>query len=133
MREMFTKSFTVKVFAIGLLVGCLGQRSRMRPITELAPPTDVQLVYREGQPVLTWTPSRHAESAIFAGYNLYVSAKSLLFASPEDLPAPVFVGAGREFTLSPFDSLTKVYLHLRSVDQEGAVGLPSLPEVVIER
>ncbi len=113
-------------------VTCASSGPRLRSMTELAPPPDVTVVQRGQGATVAWQASRHESREVFFGYNVYLSSRSLIFAATRDLPQVATIPKGRyEYTVSTLPA-GRLFLHVRSVDTNGNLSLPSLPEQVIE-
>lgn len=80
---------------------------------------------------ISWRASTQEIEEDFAGYQVYVSSTSLLFASPNQLPIPITVGKNKKKVVikKPENS---VFIHVRSSTIKGKISLPSLPELKIE-
>ncbi|MFQ5864380.1 MAG: fibronectin type III domain-containing protein [bacterium] len=114
-------------------LGCASSLPRVKDITELAPPRNVQVVSENGVTKVSWDASSDESRPHFGGYNVYYSTKSLILVSIKQLPPPMFVNKNQhEVELQDLDSSTRYFVHVRSRDKNGDLSFPSLPEVVIQ-
>ncbi len=114
------------------LAACAGTAPRVLDVTELAPPQQVRFERTGEGVVIRWKPSPHHDRAAFAGYNVYVSQRSLIFAEIAKLPEPVRVGKdSTQVLLRDLSKSATYFVHVRSRTREGDLSLPSLPELVI--
>ena len=124
-----------QILLIGLLLtGCAQSLPKVRDITELFPPKNAR-IYAENQAFrLVWDASIDQDHPDFMGYNIYYGPKSLVLASVEDLPTPIFVAKPQnDFLFTNLDSTEEYYIHIRSANKKGDISLPSLPELVINQ
>ncbi|MFQ6114505.1 MAG: fibronectin type III domain-containing protein [bacterium] len=119
--------------AILLIVGCASSLPRVKDITELAPPRNVQAVSDQGIIRISWDASSDESKPHFDGYNIYCSNKSLILVSIKHLPPPVIVDKNQhQIELQDLDRSSRYFVHVRSRDKNGDLSFPSLPEVVIQ-
>lgn len=77
---------------------------------------------------ISWKASTQENEKEFAGYKVYISNTSLLFASPSQLPTPITVGKDKKVV--SFEKPVKtVFIHVRSYSTKNKLSLPSLPEI----
>lgn len=115
---------------LSLVVACAGSGPRVRDVTELAPPVNVRLADGLSLPYkIIWQASPDEGRPDFAGYNVYISAKSLILAPVKNLPQPVLAGKIHEYSTDVGKGAT--FVHVRSRNAKGDISLPSLPEIEI--
>ncbi len=123
---------TVFIFSLTALLSCGSSLPNIKDVTELAPPQNVSISPENEQITIIWDTSIHEDKPEFAGYNLYYSRKSLMFAPIKNLPPPVVLGKNQHsYTLDNLDPTVKHFVHVRSRDLDGNLSFPSLPEVII--
>jgi hypothetical protein len=123
---------TAYVIALALCSGCAASGPKVRDVTELAPPENVRLVIEPDRTMLVWDASYHEISPEFAGYNLYISDKSLILAPWQQLPVPVALDKQvYQYPLDDLEPEKQYFIHLRCRNQKGEISLPTLPEVVV--
>ncbi|MFQ5630648.1 MAG: hypothetical protein ACE5I1_17900 [bacterium] len=100
----------------------------------LPPPDNVQAKTTGSQVEITWEFPQMPSAHQITGFNVYLSAESLVYTALSDLPAPT-LQATRDKTciLLPIPKkLRTILIHVRSKNKHGDVSLPSLPEVMLE-
>jgi len=117
-------------FFVLLASGCAGSGPRVKDVIELAPPRHVRLVQESGGWVVTWEASPHETRPDFAGYNVYLGRRSLVFGPVRELPEPfILPKTEHAFRLPPLEAGVSYFVHVRSRSTGGALSLPSLPEL----
>jgi len=116
-----------------LLFSCAGAGTPVLPVTELAPPGDVEFTMARDSVEIRWQASRHEALPDFAGYNIYISTSSLTFAASGELPRPIVLPKGdHSYRLAKTRLDQTTFIHVRSRSRNGALSLPSLPELCIK-
>ncbi|MFQ5652933.1 MAG: hypothetical protein ACE5IY_23645, partial [bacterium] len=113
------------------LFSCAPTLPKVKKVTELSPPFQVSTTIAGDSLIVRWQPSPHEPRPDFAGYNLYVSGKSLVFAAVAELPVPALVGKERHQLVLPTPEGSPIFVHMRSRTKNGEISLPSLPELTI--
>jgi hypothetical protein len=116
-----------------MTLSCAASLPKVKDVTQLSPPREVSLARSGGQLQLHWRASVHENREGFVGYNIYISPKSLIFAPVVALPEPVLIlkkQGDYEYTLDNNSAGSTLFFHVRSLDKNGDISLPSLPELL---
>ncbi len=114
-----------------LICTCTPPTPKLESLFRLTPPGDVRVRCETDSCRITWLASTHEDDPDFAGYQIYISNTSLLFASSAQLPIPITVSRSKKIMLIE-KPVNPVFIHMRSFTDDRKISLPSLPELYLE-
>lgn len=120
------------VSLVCVLTYCASTIPRVQDVIDMAPPRQVTYILEGHELLLKWQASTDESKPDFQGYNIYISAKSLVFGFLSDLPEPLQLDKNvHQFKIDKEEVASPCFIHIRSRNTKGHLSYPSLPELVI--